>query len=90
MSIKNEIKPKALISINPQSDSFEVEDCFSEEDVCRWFGVDPKLLNVGVDIAKKEDNTVSIQVIREGYAKAILGDNDNKAIESGKKLTVIK
>lgn len=70
-------KPKGLISINPQSDSFEVEDFFNEEDVCRWFGVDPKLLNVGVDIAEKEDKQVSILVIRERYAKALSGGNDH-------------
>lgn len=70
-------KAKALINIDPESKNIEVEEYFSEEDVCRWFGVDPKLLNVGIDIAKKEDNTVSIQDIRKRYSKAILGGNDN-------------
>lgn len=70
-------KPKALINIDPASNNIEVEEYFSEEDVCRWFGVDPKLLNVGVDIAEKEDKQVSILVIRERYAKALSGGNDN-------------
>lgn len=70
-------KTKALINIDPESNNIEVEEYFSEEDVCRWFGVDPKLLNVGVDIADKQDKQVSIQVIRERYAIAILGDNYN-------------
>lgn len=70
-------KAKALINIDPESKNIEIEEYFSEEDVCRWFGVDPKLLNVGVDIAEKEDKQVSILVIRERYAKALLGGNDN-------------
>ncbi|MCG9962360.1 hypothetical protein [Shewanella cutis] len=67
MAIKNELKPKALISINPLSDSLEVEDFFSEEDICRSFGVPTKNSFVGVDFAKKDtlDRNVTVLISTE-------------------------